>query len=110
MYRPTHLIHKDRPHFWKAWNARFKNNLSKDVIINGHVKDEEIANDFASYFRSVFYNSDVDVDSKMSYYNFCDSVANKGSTSECSDFYLRRLKVSLIIKTRLEDASNPAGV
>jgi len=81
----THLIHKDRPQFWKAWNARFKNNLSKGVIINGHVKDEEIANDFASHFRSVFYNSDDDVNSNMSYYNYRDSVANKGSTSECND-------------------------
>ena len=62
-----------------------KNNLSKGVIINGHVKDEEIANEFASYFRSVFYNSDDDVNSKMSYCNDRDSVANKGYYSECID-------------------------
>ena len=81
----THLIHKDRSQFWKAWNARFQNNLSKDVIINGPVKDEDIANDFASHFRSVFSNYDVDVNSKMSSYKYRDSVANKGSTSECID-------------------------
>jgi len=81
-----HFVHKDSPQFWKAWNTRFKKNISKGVIINGHTNDDEIASEFASHFKSVFYNSDEDGESNLKYYAYRASIVdNECSTGECID-------------------------
>jgi len=53
----SHFINKRIPDFWKAWNAKFRKNISKQVNINGHVTDVDVANEFAVYFKQVFHST-----------------------------------------------------
>jgi len=48
------------PEFWKTCNSKFRKNVSKQVIINGHTDNLNIANEFASHFSQVHYQSTDD--------------------------------------------------
>jgi len=50
-------MNKKMPEFWKTWNSKFRKNVSKQVIVNGHTDDPGIANEFASHFSQVYYQS-----------------------------------------------------
>ena len=42
-----HFLNKRIPEFWKSWSCKFKQNIAKDVFINGSNKDLDVANEFA---------------------------------------------------------------
>jgi len=46
----VHFMNKKMPEFWNTWNSKFRKNISKQVIINGHMDDLGIANEFVSHF------------------------------------------------------------
>jgi len=53
----SHFINKRIPGFWKKWNANFRKNINKQVNINGHISDVDVANEFAVYFKQVFHST-----------------------------------------------------
>ena len=55
-----HFMNKRLPEFWKTWNVKFRKNVTKNVNINGHVTDTDIANAFAAHFKNVFHSSHDD--------------------------------------------------
>ena len=48
------------PEFWKTWNSKFRKNVSKQVIVNGHTDDLAIV---ACHFSNVYYQSTDDATS-----------------------------------------------
>ena len=50
----THYINKNFPDFWKTWKVKFHKNINKSININGCMNDEDIANEFARNFNTVF--------------------------------------------------------
>ena len=64
---------KKMPEFWKSWNAKFRKNISKRVIINGFTSDIDIANEFAMHFKQVFVRS---VDDDVAYIIMYENARN----------------------------------
>jgi hypothetical protein len=62
-----HFLNKKIPEFWKCWNAKFRRNVEKQVVINGHSNDIDIANEFANHFGSVYATSPIEAAAK----DFC---------------------------------------
>ena len=50
----THFINKRPSEFWKSWNAKFRRNINKNVVIEGCQTDRDIANKFALHFSNVY--------------------------------------------------------
>ena len=55
------LLEKDGVSFWKKWNAINKVGNSIASRINGETDEQNIANEFATYFESVYSGSDDSV-------------------------------------------------
>ena len=49
-----HFLNKRPCEFWKSWNAKFRRNINKNVVIEGCQSDHDIANKFAQHFASVY--------------------------------------------------------
>ena len=43
MYK--HFVNKNQSEFWKSWNSKFRENVSKHVTINGKTEDADVANE-----------------------------------------------------------------
>jgi len=52
------LPEQKNPRVRETWNAKFRKSVSKKISINGHVSDEDIANEFAVHVQKVFHSSD----------------------------------------------------
>lgn len=76
-----HFVNKNVQDFWKTWNAKFRKNISKQVIINGHVNDTDIANDFAEHFKNVHYDSYTDGKTYREYLDVRDGCMKNGLES-----------------------------
>jgi len=89
-----HFINKKMPEFWRTWNSKFRKNVSKQVIINGHTDNFSIANEFASHFSQVHYQSTDDAVSKEAFL----SLRNEHISSRCSSdsAVLSNISVELI--------------
>ena len=59
------LTDKDGIQFWKTWNSINKVGNLISSRINGETNDERIANEFATYFESVYSGSDSPVHTAM---------------------------------------------
>ena len=46
------------PEFRKCWESKFHRNISKEVYVNASNKPADVAEAFASHFRSLYTNSD----------------------------------------------------
>ena len=64
-----HFMTKKMPEFWKTWNAKFRKNVSKQVIINGCTDDLGIANEFACHFSQL-------LDQMICLLSICDMPIN----------------------------------
>ena len=76
----SHFLNKDLPQFWRSWNKQFRKNITKQIHLNGHSDDSEIANIFAANFEKVFTMNNYVPD-----FSFIDDVVSENSSSECSD-------------------------
>ena len=87
------------PDFWKTWNAKFRNKVTRHVNINGCCKYIDVANEFAKHFEKVFYNSHEDNTSYNKYLNKRTEMNNDMQSSyECLD----KITVELIDKCAKE--------
>ena len=89
-----HFMTKKMPEFWKTWNSKFRKNVSKQVIINGHTDDLGIANEFASHFGQVYYRSTDDDAGREAF--VCDRNKHISSRANSDLAVLSSLSVELI--------------
>jgi hypothetical protein len=54
-----HFLHKRPTEFWKTWNAKFRRNINKNMVLDGCQTDEDIADKFATYFETIFQQPQV---------------------------------------------------
>ena len=54
-----HFANKDTPSFWKSWSKKMNCNINKDVYINGVNDNLKVANEFATYFETVYSDSSL---------------------------------------------------
>lgn len=52
-----HFINKKPSAFWKSWNAKFRRNINKNIVIEGCQTDKDIADKFATHFASVYHQA-----------------------------------------------------
>ena len=76
----NNLLSKDNNSFWKNWNKLKGGNVSSSSIIDGSISHDDIANTFASYFKSVYSKSNADDVLKQkfesSYNEYCTNQSN----------------------------------
>ena len=56
----NHFIKKNPSQFWKSCNAKFRENIKKQVCFNDCKNDVDMANTFAKHFSNAYYNSASD--------------------------------------------------
>lgn len=56
-----HLISKSYLELWKSKNSKFRKNVRAKVTFNGISDDTYVANEFASHFKDVYYDSCTDI-------------------------------------------------
>jgi hypothetical protein len=80
-----HFLNKRPTEFWKAWNAKFRRNINKDIVIDGCQPDHDIANKFASHSVSIYKQNDAWHSSRC---DTCDVACTKqiGLTESFSHF------------------------
>ena len=56
-----HFLSKETSQSWKCWNRKFHRSMASNSTstVNGVHNDVSVANEFAKYFASVYYSSDV---------------------------------------------------
>ena len=62
-----HFANKRMPDFWKCWNRKFSKNVTKLVTLNGCNDDVVVANTFADFFSSVYYDSSSNINALNAY-------------------------------------------
>lgn len=94
-----HFMNKDIPDFWKSWSSKMHSNIAKDVYIDGSNNDSHVANAFAGYFESVYYNSSNvqsaknEFESKLAQMSHVDKQSiSSYFTVELIDSCIRKLK------------------
>ena len=106
-----HFLNKCIPEFWKSSSGKFKQNIAKDVFINGSNKDLDVANGFADHFKAFCSNSNYVTEAKSEFEALLTSVS-------CDNFDADKLRslVSVesmdkcIKKLKLGKASGPDGL
>jgi len=96
-------MNKKMPEFWKTWNSKFRKNLSKQVIVNSHTDDPGIANEFASHYSQVHYQSADDAFGREAFLSDRNERILSRATSDSA--VLSSLSFELKLNTALISAS-----
>ena len=88
---------RNAPDFWKAWSAKFKKNLSSNIVFRGCTSDVDTANMFAEHFSLVYYESVADTTAVSGFHNLINSVCDENvKQSTSSDISVELVDVGII--------------
>jgi hypothetical protein len=110
-----HFIRKEPCEFWKCWSNKFNRNklYNKPQYINGVSGNAEIANEFAKYFSSVYYDSNLDLEGKSSFLD-ANNAAQLESNDLADSYVFNMIDVELTDKClrnmKRGKASGPDGL
>ena len=100
------FISKDFTEFWRCWQRKCHSTQVRNVNISGCSNDKESADSFASYFKSVFFDSSNDQVATAEFVQCYSSVFN-GVQNTCPDFITVELVDRCIRQMKRGKAAGP---
>ena len=104
----NNYLSKNTNDFWKTWSRKMHSNIEKDVNLNGSNDPIQVANSFASHFKTIYYDSSTNCEARDEYDNLVSGISLDQVNNDVSPYLINvEIVDKCIRKLKLGKACGP---